>query len=162
MKRFLNAFLNWFSKSRAPNREGFISRAGDVARFVFRPRDLYADGRPKPKAFQPEFHAEFGRFETSVCGLNGVLDERLWFLARTLRAAEGLSAIAALQIPVVRITETGLACEPAPEPDYPEHGVIVGWNPDPKAKDERLAQQVELVACVPARAVRRPPPRQGL
>ena len=55
------------------------------------------------------------------------------------------------------VTFSGLACESAPEPDFEEHGVIVGWNPDPSAKDERLARQTDLAASVVATDVIRLP-----
>lgn len=157
MKQFLGELLNLFSKWRAPSVvASYVSESGAVARFVFRSRDLSQDGRPKPRAFQPEVHPELRRYETSVCGLNGISPERLWELGRTVRASSGLTAIAALRLSVRAVRETGLRCEPAPEPGYPEHGVIVGWADDPEAKDKRLAQQVDLAALVSPNDVLRP------
>ncbi|WP_206999825.1 hypothetical protein [Trinickia mobilis] len=109
---------------------------------------MFADGTPKPKAFEPEWHPTLARYETSVCGLNGVSEDRLWHLGRTVRASANLTAIAALEIPVPQITAADLRCEAAPEIDYDGHGVILGWAADRDAKDERLAAQQELVAAV--------------
>lgn len=155
--RFLRVLLTWFTKPQAPETNQFVADEGDIARFVFNRRDLFQDGRPKPKAFSPQWHKELDRYETSICGLNDVVDERLWFLGRTIRAQEGLSAIAALELPVKAVVSTGLDCISAPEPNYAEHGVIIGWNSDPNAKDERLAFQQDLAASVPASKVKRLP-----
>lgn len=155
--RFLEPLSNWFTKLLARDPR-YVARDGDIARFVFQSRDLYKDGTPKPKAFAPERHPESGQFETSVCGLNGVTYERVWYLGRTIRATSGLTALAALELAVERIVSVGLRCDAAPErPHYPEHGVICGWDSDPDAKDRRLAIQQELAAAVPQERVKRPP-----
>ena len=157
MTRFLSGLSSWFTKSQAPRAQDFVTDRGYVARFVFKPRDLSVDGRSKPRAFAPERHPALGRYETSVCGLTGVADDRLWFLGKTVRASSGLTAIAAVQIGVPKVVAVGLSCEAAPEPAYKEHGVVVGWHSDPEAKDERLARQVDLAASVLLEHVRRPP-----
>lgn len=171
LRIFLNAFKKWRiagkvvrqaeSNSAArvvPPSFAFVRPNGTVARFVFKRRDLFEDGRPKPKAFQPEFHPDLGRYEVSVCGLCGVSSERMWHLGKTVRAKQALSAIAALRLSVDSVVASGLKCEAAPElPDFPEHGVIVGWDPDPDAKSARLNAQVTLAAAIPVAAVLRPP-----
>jgi len=82
----------------------------------------------------------------------------MWTLGRSIRAREGLSAEAALRLPVESVTAAGLECQPAPEPpDFVEHGVIIGWNPDPDAKSARLDQQNALAVSVPIASVLRPP-----
>jgi len=91
-----------------------------------------------------------------VCGLTGTPDERLWHLGSTVRA--NLSAIAAVEVSVSQVKAAGLTCESAPEENYDEHGVILGWDDDPDAKDKRLAAQQELVANLRADSVRRPIP----
>lgn len=160
MMSFLRALFRWFSKSLAvdlPDRcLTFVHEGGDIARFVFRKRDLFANGLPKRGAFAPEPFC--GRFETSICGLNGVSMERLWHLGRTLRAGSGMSALAALKLSVLQVGSTGLSCEAAPRQDCDEHGVIVGWDDDVDAKDARLAAQQELAALVSLECVMRPPP----
>jgi hypothetical protein len=75
----------------------------------------------------------------------------MWFLARTVRAP--IQPIAALELPVAAVTAAELQCESAPEPNYAEHGVIIGWDIDTKPK--RLAASQALVAAVTA--VRWPP-----
>lgn len=149
MKRFLSALSNWFKRPPQGDRPPYVSADGQVGRFVFnKKRDFFADGRPKPKTFAPERHPETGVHETSVCGLKGVQDARVWELGRTIRAQAGLTAVAQLVLPVRRVFTTGLRCDAAPERDYDEHGVIVGWNGDDEAKSERLALQQELVIGV--------------
>ena len=142
----------------APVLQEYVHSGGSVARFVFSARNLFKDGRPRPGAFQPERHPDLQRYEVSVCGLHGVSADRMWELGRTIRAREGIAAVAAVELSVAHIGAVGLACEPAPEPpDFVEHGVILGWNPDPEAKSARLDWQNALVASLPPSAVLRPP-----
>ena len=156
--RSLRALWSCFTKSPQSEAVGgdFVTTSGQIARFVFERRHLFANGTPKPKAFEPELHPELRRFETSVCGLNGAPDERLWHLGRTVRP--GKQAIAAVEISVQAIEATQLVCEPLPQPNYDEHGVILGWSNDPEAKDARMSAQQDLVAGISAEQVRRPPP----
>lgn len=101
----------------------------------------------------PEMHPELGRFETSVCGLNNVGGSRLWFLGNTIRSP--LPVVAAVELPVAGVIAVGLQCEAAPEQDYPEHGVIIGWDGGTDAKHKRIAASQDLVAAVTV--VRFPP-----
>ena len=126
-----------------------------MARFVFNVRHLSKDGRPKAGAFSPEYYN--GRFETSVCGLEGVGDERLWHLGATIRAQAKLSAVAALQVSTKSISFVGLVCEPAPIVDFPEHGVIIGWADGDDEKHKRIAKQQALADAITTTDVRRPP-----
>lgn len=159
MMYFLKALLKWFNKSPAIDHRGdqaaFVIQGGDIARFIFNKRDLNASNRPRPGAFAPEFY--LGRFETSVSGLNGVTQDRLWELGRTVRAKEGKSALASLQLSVRQVCVIGLHCEAAPMLGYAEHGVIVGWGADVDRKDIRLAAQIELAAAVSQAGVVHPP-----
>lgn len=139
-------FWTWFSKSQASKPHNFVVREGAVARLAFSKRDFYANGAPKAKVFAPEIHPELQRLETSVCGMNGVEESRLWFLGNTVRSP--LVALAAVEIPVQSVIAAGLQCEEAPEEGYPEHGVIIGWDKDPDAKDRRLSAMQDLVAAV--------------
>jgi hypothetical protein len=137
---------------------GYVHPEGSVARFVFSARNLFKDGRPKPGAFQPELHPDLQRYEVSVCGLHGVSTTRLWELGRTIRARDDVVATAAIEVSVAHVNAAGLTCEPAPElPHFVEHGVILGWNPDPAAKSARLDAQNALVASLPSTSVLRPP-----
>ncbi|WP_155639777.1 hypothetical protein [Burkholderia cepacia] len=163
--RFLRALWNYFTRSLRSETEppllpgavgaDFVSADGKVARFIFNKRDIYANGTPRPKAFEPELHPDLGRYETSVCGLNGVHDDRLWHLGRTIRSDK--TAVAIAEISVADIRAAHLACEPLPQADYDEHGVILGWNSDPDAKDARMSAQQDLVAAISAQHVRKPP-----
>ena len=154
--KFLKSLLNWLGASRsissiaAPD---YVASHGNVARFVFNPRDLNRDGMPRPRVFEPELY--LGEYETSVCGLNGTNEARIWFLGRTLRAAENKNAIAALEITTASAREVGLQCKPAPQANYPEHGVIVGWLSGSDDKPKRISAQQEMVAAV--LQIRKPP-----
>jgi hypothetical protein len=157
MKRFLSELWNWFKKSLGPNDGPFVHEGGDVARFVFRERDLDSHGCPKAKVFRADFHPKLQRYETSVCGLTAVTRDRVWQLGASLRAKEQLRAVAAVQVSVARIRQaTNLWCESAPEPNYAEHGVILGWHAEPTDKAARIAAELELVALVSAEQVIRP------
>ena len=161
--RFLKRLLTAFGWSRASDetRAGapapqaaeevpaYVVEDGDVARFVFKSRELFPTGLPKPQAFRLDFHPDLKRHEVSVCGLNGVSLDRVWFLGSSIRAKEGLAAIAALKVPVRKVLAAGLSCEAAPiPPDFAEHAVIVGWPVEEEAKSSRLDAQNALAAAV--------------
>lgn len=164
-----SAFDRWLSGSSQEHRQpsitsssAYVVQGGDVARFTFRPDDIFAGGArpgcPRPKAFGPDFHPDLKRYELSICGLNSVSEDRLWDLGRTIRAKENKSALATITLPNARVTSVGLYTEPAPElPHFPEHGVILGWNQLPEAKSERLQIQTELAALCSASDVKRAP-----
>lgn len=145
--------MTWFSKSPASSvgTHQYVHRDGSVSRFVFERRKLTKEGKPKPHVFEQERHPEHGRLETSVCGMNGTTDDRLWSLGHSIRAP--LHAIAVVEVPVTSIESTGLECIPDAMPQYDEHGVIVGWDQDDKSK--RLALQQDL--AVAHSRVRYPP-----
>lgn len=156
--RFLNKLSNWFSGSRKPDSDQadgsqFFPLGGHIARLSFEKRDFDKDGNPKPRVFNPSPHPVTGVLETSVCGLEGVTEERLWYLGRTLRLKEHKQAIAAVQLPISAANSAGLRCYSDPDLDnnYPEHGVIVGWGED---KEKRLIEAEDLIASIVA--VKRP------
>ncbi len=148
--RFLKKFCNWFKKSLNPNsiseNHAFVTPDGSVGRFVFKLDRKFKDGKPKPAVFAPERSPETGKWETSVCGRNGVCDERFWYLGNTI--ITGKNTLAAVEITVAKVQLSGLRCEAAPNCvpiDYPEHGVIIGWDTG-NEKSKRLAEQQELAA----------------
>lgn len=167
LRQSLIAFKRWLANRRGTEEhsgtpDAFVTPSGHVARFVFRPRDLYTaaphSGLPRPGAFHIDRHPESGRLEVSVCGLTTVGDNRLWQLGRTIRQKDGLSAIAALRLGVEPVANLGLACVPAPElPDFAEHAVIVGWPPGDDNKSARQDLQNGLAAMVAHEDVLRPP-----
>lgn len=131
------------SRFYSKNQCNFVIPEGRVARYSFEKRDFFADGKPKPRIFSPEIHPNTGRFETSICGLNGTSEKRFWYLGDTIRAPK--RALAAAEIRVAGVAECGLRCESAPEHNFPEHGVITEWGSD---KDERLSVCQDLVAKI--------------
>lgn len=165
LTRFLSAFGGLIRAkpdacpaSEAPGAPSFVVERGAVARFVFQARELNKAGLPKPLAFKPFNNLELQRQEVSVCGLHGVTTDRMWELGRTIRKQEGLNALAAIEVTVAQVRGVGaLRCEPAPEPNFLEHGVIVGWPSGEENKDARLALQADLAAAVTASAVHWPP-----
>ena len=152
---FLKRLLILLTRPLRQRENRFVTDDGSVARFVFSKRQLLASGLPRPGAFEPEFHPGLRRYETSVCGLNGVDPNRLWYLGRTIRTIEGKSAIAALEVPVAAVIKAQLKCEAVPEPNYDEHGVVIGWNPEDKSR--RVSAQQELAASVALHNVLSPP-----
>lgn len=146
--KFLNKLLSTFRKSQETNAApqqvfDYISPHGSVGRFAFdKKRDFYAEnGKPRPKVFSPETHPETKQIETSVCGLNNVSNDRVHFLGDTIRT--GLNAVGYVEITVSKVVECRLECKSAPEDNYDEHGVIVGWNED---KAEQKIKCLDLVA----------------
>ncbi|HWH82281.1 MAG TPA: hypothetical protein VNU71_08595 [Burkholderiaceae bacterium] len=98
-----------------------------LARYVYESRNFFKETRkPKPGAFYPEFFQE--RWETSVCGRDGVSEERIWTLATTARPDKTLHG--RFDFETAMAISEGLACEPAPMDNFEEHAVLIGW-PDP-------------------------------
>lgn len=149
--QFLNRLSSWFKGSRKPDSDPdrqtdytFFPAEGDLARFSFsKKRDFFSGGDPKPRVFKPEKHPATGVLETSVCGLAGVSDARLWLLGRTIRQ-DKKQAEGAVQLPISATQDAGLRCDPEPT-EFPEHGVILGWSEE---KDRQLSEQQELVSRV--------------
>lgn len=130
----------------APPAVTCLSPEGEVARFIFQQRDIYsAKNTPKPSAFAPERHPELQRFETSVCGVEGVSSDRLNYLSANIRA--GKQAVALSKVGVQGIAACNLQCEHAPDLaiNFHEHCVIIGWD-DGEDKSLRIAAQQELAA----------------
>lgn len=124
----------------------YISPVGSVGRFIFNKRDLFQDGRPRPAAIGPELYQE--RYETSVCGLLNVSEPRLQFLGQTIRSDKFALGLIKITVPV--ILSAGLLCEAAPT-TFPEHGVILGWNADDKAR--RMNIQTQITSTIAAEDV---------
>jgi len=144
---FLNALKKLFNaKSQTftdPVKNSFIAENGLIARFIFDKADLDSQGMPKRRAFKTENYQ--GRHELSICGLNGVSEDRMWFLGRTVRAKEGKSIYASIKLKTTLLTEFNLYARSEPQPPvFPEHGVILGWSDD---KALRLSQETDVAAA---------------
>lgn len=124
-----------------------------VTRFIFGADRLFKDGRARPKAFFPDLHPDTGVRELSVCRLRGTAEARVWHLGRTCRNDVVLHATADF---VTRAaTEQKLTGLQAPEPNYGEHAVFIGWPDEPNGdKPLRLAIAQGLAV---ASTVRKPP-----
>ncbi|WP_200387906.1 hypothetical protein [Thiocapsa imhoffii] len=145
--RILSALLGR-SSLRDSQRHQYISPTGSVARFVFEKRKFFADGHPKPHVFEPMKNKQTGVFETSVCGLNEMAHERLWFIGAHIRDKP---ALAAVEIAVAEVNRAGLCCEPDPctaPIDFPEHGLILGWHESEKSR--RIEKMQSLAAACKA------------
>jgi hypothetical protein len=142
--QFLEKFRTWFARLLgAESSKPYISSTGAVARFVFERSKIRHDGSPKPGIFEPERHPDTGTLETSICGLNGVSNERLWLLGRTVRSDK--QAIAAVEIGIDKVNAAGLDCRAEATDNFPEHGVIVGWSDE---KSVRMLTQQQLVVSL--------------
>jgi hypothetical protein len=129
----------------------YITPSGSIARFAFERRKLYADGRPRPHIFEPMKNKQSGVYETSVCGLNGMSEDRLWLIGANIREKP---ALAAVEVAVAGVIGAGLHCEPDPvtDPiDFPEHGLILGWHETDKS--QRL-EKMQVLADAYLRVLR--------
>jgi hypothetical protein len=87
---------SWFTWLRARRVLGFVADDGDVARFVFKPRDLNRDGLPKPKAFAPELNPQLLRFDV---GWNSDPEAKDARLALQVELAAAVAAAAVRRSP---------------------------------------------------------------
>jgi hypothetical protein len=133
----------------------YVVPDGPIARFVFDKDDITKQGFPKRRAFKTETYK--GRSELSICGMNGVTDERMWRLGRRLRASENKTVYASISLTTTFVLEFGLSTKSEPEwkKCFPEHGVVLGWSAD---KSERLQQETDMAAKCSLQDIRYPPP----
>ena len=146
-RQILSALRGKLSMRDNP-RHDYILPTGSIARFVFEKRKLYGDGRPRPHVFEPMRNKQTGVVETSVCGLNNVSLDRLWFIGANIREKP---AIAAVKVAVTEISRAGLCCVPDTATDhihFPEHGLILGWHESDKSL--RLAKMQALAEAYSA------------
>jgi hypothetical protein len=119
-----------------------LGRDEYTARFIFKERDLFKGGevagRPKPTAFKPECFE--GNWELSVCRNTGLQQTRIWEIARTCR--EGMRAIARADVGMDIAEDQQLMGRMAVGA-FPEHAVLVGWDPTGN-KDAHMMQMVAL------------------
>jgi hypothetical protein len=134
--QFLKALLKALKKS-SPNKSK-ASEVGDsevVGRFAYQKSDFFKDPlKTKPKLFMPM--QENGVWETSVCRVGDIQTERMWTIGDTVRKPK--MAIGVSKLDVQQILQAGLTAKAAPEPNYIEHAVILGW-PDEKEKQMGFA-----------------------
>lgn len=71
--------------------------------------------------------------------------DRIAELGKFIRSP--LNAVAIAELPVARLP-LELACRPAPEPDFDEHAVILGWPDGEDNKSARLSLQQQVAAAV--------------
>jgi len=137
MMRFLRGLATYF-RNWAANKVRVPLRAEEsVTRFVFRTEHLFKDGRAKPKAFMPETHPATGEFELSVCRLEGCPEQRTWHVGKTCRRDVALKARA--DFPADVAFQNQLHGFRAPEPDYAEHAILLGWPPADGDKSHRMS-----------------------
>ncbi len=123
-----------------------------VARFIYHKKDWHratdSKQKPKPKIFLPMI--EKGQWETSVCRISNISEQRVWEIANRTRSP--LPALARADLSTSSIEEVGLRTHAAPdfEIDYPEHAVIVGWAGAVNiedTKERRLMLAVSLASA---------------
>jgi len=116
-----------------------------VSRFIFDRDRLFKDGRPKPKAFFPDQHPLTKVRELSVCQIDKTPDERVWHLGRTCR--KGLALLARSDFATKVAEGKKLKGYAAPEKNYREHAVFVGWPAEEgEAKPLRMHIAQEIAA----------------
>jgi len=144
MIQFLKELWKVLRRS-TPDKAGTATVSPDerVARFIYQKSDWskQATPKPKPKVFLPT--KEAGQWETSVCRVHVVPEQRIWKIANRVRSP--LPALARADLTANSIVVAGLCTEPAPdlEADYPEHAVIVGW---PEEKEKQMALSIQLAS----------------
>lgn len=153
--RFLNGLVtscrSWVSKTARRPAAGTgpevpIDEGEHVTRFVFQKDRLYKDGRAKPKAFYPEPYR--GALELSVCRLQGCAEDRVWHLGRTCRADVQLHVRA--DFPARAALDEKLRGFCAPEKDYEEHAVFVGWPEEPDGDKPLRLKMAQAIAAASA------------
>lgn len=103
----------------------------------------------KPKAFEPKYDVERGRFETSVFATDGLVDREVWEIAeRHVESTRGKRVFARARIVIQKVETAGLRAD-VDEPPA-RHCVIVGWpdGSENKPKRQQLQQELARVASL--------------
>jgi len=134
-----------WTRLRKASESTAISPDEDLARFIFERRHIAKNGSAKQGAFLPELHNQ--QLETSVCRISRIDETRIWYLGKTIRSDK--FAVARADFAVAIASNQRLNCLPAPEVNFPEHAVLIGWPPmTDKAKQKAIAAQLAAVAEV--------------
>ncbi len=125
-----------------------------LGRFEFDSKKII-NGRVHRKAFEPMRDEGTNRLETSVCDLDGISERRVKHLGNTIRIAEKRTAFAIVEVSKRIVEEVGLSWEAAPEANFPEHAVILGWQSGPEGKPLNMQRQVDIASRVDAKSIRK-------
>jgi hypothetical protein len=142
--KLLMLLRRWFP---TPDRNpAVVAPDEELARFIFERRYVDQSGRAKQGAFLPELYK--GRLETSVCRIRGVAVARIWSLGKTVRPDKVLYARADF-LHSAAISKS-LECLSAPEQNFSEHAVLIGWphGSDEKMRHKAIAAHLAGVAAV--------------
>jgi len=119
-----------------------VDQGETVARYVYQKSDFSTENNcVKPKVFMPELWE--GKLETSVSRSDLMSDERLWFLADTVRDPKKAIALGKVKVIDVEAKSHKLTVKDAPDfsRNYSEHAVIIDW---PEDKSRQKALSLEL------------------
>lgn len=137
--QFLKALLKALKKS-SPNKSttSEVNNSEVVGRFTYQKGDFFKDPlKAKPKLFLPM--QENGVWETSVCRVSNIQTKRMWTIGDTVRKPKVALGVSTLD--VEQILQAGLSAKSAPETNYSEHAVILGW---PEEKEKQMDFAVAL------------------
>ncbi|CAE6724339.1 hypothetical protein R69619_01709 [Paraburkholderia nemoris] len=147
MRSFLKRF--WPGQSRPEaSQDATVPPIGDqecLGRFVYHPKDVSrSQGVAKPKVFMPEQHPETEEWETSTCRMGQLTDQASWDIGDRIR---GMSVVARADIDASGVVDSNARCQAAPQPDFDEHAVIVGW-PNEKEAQKAIAAALAYRAAL--------------
>jgi hypothetical protein len=112
----------------------------NLARFVFRPRDVRVDSTLKPDVFIPYPHPDL-----SLTRHFGLQDREIWEMGETVAFQRSLPLIGRGDIVTAEFRRHQLTVSAAPVPGNAHHANITGWPPD-KPAQKILAQEISAVA----------------
>jgi hypothetical protein len=144
--KLLTRLSRWIRTRNTMSIDEVVSPSEVLARFVFERRHIDQMGRAKQSAFLPELYN--GRLETSVCRICEIAEPRIWALGKSVRRDKTLHARA--DFPVSAALSQALECLSAPEPNFSEHAVLIGWPPgsNEKMRHKAIAAHLAGVATV--------------
>lgn len=131
LTRLLRAFAGSGSKSKVP---ATVGENEPLTRYLFLKDHVHPKKRMVlPRGFLPDL-----RGETSICRTLGLSENEIWNIGKRIRRDPVLARADFLAATVFRLK---LRVDAAPEKDYKQHAVIVGW---PAEKHARKMLAVEM------------------
>jgi hypothetical protein len=111
-----------------------------LARFIFQPKHVYADGTPKPNVFMPNPAREL-----SMTRHLQVSENEIWNIGRAVGAVSGRTLRARADVIAIIFFRLKLRVVATPKPDNPNHADAIDWPVD-KPTQKAIAQEIAAAA----------------
>jgi hypothetical protein len=117
------------------------------ARYILYSSHVRADASIKPDAFIPDFDRVRARMELSVTRHDSLNENEIWARGHQVAAANAKDLHGRADVSAAQYSDGPLSISPDPEPNNPQHVVVINW-PEDKPFQKALAQEISE-NCIP-------------